>query len=167
MKSIIELYVGICLLRRSPATLPGAGSFLLIVFGVNLALSFLISMTLANAADPLRGVSVILLGQATTAVLVKLMLDARRLSDRFTTTLAALFGCDALMTVCFGLLSALLRALGPSGVLVALMLFLLWSVAVMGFILHHALNVRLGIGVGFALAISLLSTTLGQLVLGI
>jgi hypothetical protein len=112
-------------------------------------------------------VSVILLGQATTAVLVKLMLDARRVGDRFTTTLAALFGCDALMTVCFGLVSALLRAMGPSGVLVALTLFLLWSVAVMGFILHHALNVRFGIGVGLALATSLLSTTLGQLALGI
>jgi hypothetical protein len=57
--------------------------------------------------------------------------------------------------------------MGPSGVLVALTLFLLWSVAVMGFILHHALNVRFGIGVGLALATSLLSTTLGQLALGI
>jgi hypothetical protein len=71
------------------------------------------------------------------------------------------------MTVCFGLVSALLPAMGPSGVLVALTLFLLWSVAVMGFILHHALNVRFGIGVGLALATSLLSTTLGQLALGI
>jgi hypothetical protein len=37
------------------------------------------------------------------------------------------------------------------------LVFLIWSVAVAGFILHRALEVQLAIGIGVAMGISLLS----------
>ena len=166
MKSIIALFWGICLLRQSPAAVPGAGAFLIWVFVVNITTRALVSITI-GAGRPLVDIaSSIIIGQAITAALVKVMLDAKRFGDRLTTTLAALFGCDTVITACFGLLSPFFGLFGASGALFGFSLFLAWSIAVMGFILHRALAVSIGIGLGLALATSLIGVTVSQVALG-
>jgi len=166
MKSIVALFWGICLLRQSPAAVPGAGAFLLWVFAINISTSTLVSIAIGADRPLLDIAGNIIIGQTLTAMLVKVMLDAKRLGDRLTTTLAALFGCDIVITACFGLLAPFFNLFGASGALFGFSLFLAWSIAVMGFILHRALAISIGIGLGLALATSLIGVTVSQLALG-
>jgi len=166
MKSIINLFWGICLLRQSPAAVPGEGLFVGFVIGANLLVSLSASLALGGGRGFMVTLTGILVSQAVTASLVWLLLGARNLRVRFTTTLAALFGCDTLVTACFGLALPLLTLLGPAFASFAFLAFLLWSVAIAGFILHRALEVRLAIGIGLALGMSLLSVTVSQIAVG-
>jgi hypothetical protein len=59
-----------------------------------------------------------------------------------------------------------LTLLGSAAATAAFLAFLVWSVAVAGFILHRALDVRLPIGVGLALGMSLIGVTVSQIAVG-
>jgi hypothetical protein len=166
MKSIINLFWGICLMRQSPAAVPAQGGFVAAVVVANLLASLVVSLSLAGNPGFLVTLTGIIVGQAVTASLLWILLGARNLRARFTTTLAALFGCDVVITACFGLALPLLSLLGASATTLAFLLFLVWSVAVAGFILHRALDVRLAIGIGLALGMSLLSVALSQIAVG-
>jgi hypothetical protein len=60
----------------------------------------------------------------------------------------------------------LLSLLGPAAATPAFLLLLVWSVAVAGFILHRALEVRLPIGIGLGIGMSLISVAVSQLAVG-
>ena len=166
MKSIINLFWGICLLRQSPAAVPGQGGFVAIVVAANLLVSVGVSLSLAESPGIMRTVTGIVVVQATTAGLVWLVLAGRNLRVRFTTTIAALFGCDLLITLCFGLAMPVLNLLGPSVLGVAALLLMVWSTTVVGFILHRAAEVTLPIGIGLALAMSIIGVSTSQLAVG-
>src|SRR5512145_316972 len=74
MKSIINLFWGICLLRQSPAAVPGQGAFVAIVVAANLVVSVGVSLSLAESPGVMRTVTGIVVGQAVTASLVWLVL---------------------------------------------------------------------------------------------
>lgn len=166
MKSIINLFWGICLLRQSPAAVPGQAAFVACVICLNLLVSVVVSLSFEGNPGFMITLTGIVVNQAVTAGLVRIVLGARNLAARFSTTLAALFGCDTLITACFGLTLPLLNLLGPSAAAFAFLAFLVWSVAVVGFILHRALDVGLPIGIGLALGMSLLSVTVSQIAVG-
>jgi hypothetical protein len=166
MKAILNVFWGICLLRQSPALVPGSGPFVTVIVIANVVVSTLVSLGMPSEAGVLQTATGILVSQAVTASLVWLALTARNLASRFMTTLAALFGCDLIITGCFALVLPLAVSVGPSLMNATLLLFLVWSVAVAGFILHRALAVHLAIGIGFALGISLVSVSLSQLAMG-
>lgn len=166
MKSIINLFWGICLLRQNPALVPAYGWFVTLVVVTNLLFSTLISLSFDARLGFLQTLTSIIVGQTVTASLAWLVLSSRNLADRFTTTITALFGCDLIITACFAAALPVINLLGPGGSTVGFLMFLLWSVAVAGFILHHALSVRLAIGIGLALGMSLLSVTFSQLAIG-
>lgn len=166
MKSIINLFWGICLLRQSPAAVPGQRSFVVVVVAADLLASVLVSQSLPGDADLLRNLTGIVVGQAVTASLVWLVLAARDLGARYATTIAALFGCDLLLTLCFGLAVPLLYLLGAQATALASLVLMLWSVIVVGFILHRAAEVTLSIGIGLALGMSLFGVAVGQIAVG-
>jgi hypothetical protein len=166
MKSIINLFWGICLLRQSPSAVPGHGAFVAIVVAANLVVSVAVSLTLAEQPDVMRTATGIVVGQATTACLVWLVLAGRNLRARFTTALAALFGCDLLITLCFGLVMPVLNLLGPAALGVAALLLMVWSITVVGFILHRAAEVTQPVGIGLALGMSIIGVSLSQLAVG-
>ncbi len=166
MKTIINLFWQICLLRQSPAHVPAQGPFVALVVGANLLCSVLVSVALDDNLDVLRVTTSIIVGQTATAVLVLLALTLKNFGNRFVTTITAIFGCDLIITACFGLVLPLASLWGGAVVNIALVAFLVWSVAVAGFILHRALEVQLAIGIGVAMAISLMSVTFGQLAIG-
>lgn len=166
MKSIINLFWGICLLRQSPAVVPANGAFVALVVGGNLLVSLAVSLSFEDNPGFGSTITGIIVGYAVTASLVWLLLGAKGLRDRFLTTIAALFGCDLVITACFGVALPLVNLLGPSAAAFAFLVFLMWSVAVVGFILHRALDVRLAIGIGLALGMSLLSVTVSQIAVG-
>jgi hypothetical protein len=163
MKSILNLFWQICLLRQSPALVPSEGWFVALVVGANLLCSTLVSLGFDAQVGLLRIANSIVVGQAVTAVLMLLALAAKGLTARFVTTLTAWFGCDLIITACFALVLPVASALGPFALSMTFLMVLIWSVAVAGFILHRALEVQLAIGIGIAMAMSLLSVSAAQL----
>lgn len=166
MKPILNLFWQICLLRQSPAYVPTYGWFVVLVVAANLACSTMVSAGLDPGFGLLRTVTVIIVGQTTTAALVMLALALKDLGARFLTTITAIFGCDLLITACFGLVVPLSALFGETVISVAGIGFLVWSVAVAGFILHRALQTQLALGIGVAMGISLMSATLGRVAVG-
>jgi hypothetical protein len=166
MKSIINLFWGICLLRQSPAVLPGQPAFVTSVVLANIVVSLVVSLSFSEHAGVYVTLNGIIVSHAVTASLVWLVLSARGLTTRFTTALAALLGCDLVITACFGLALPLLMLLGSAGATLGFLSFLLWSIAVAGYILHHAAGVRLAIGIGLGLGLALLSVSISRIAIG-
>lgn len=166
MKPIFNLFWQICLLRQSPAYVPTYGWFVTLVIIANVACSTLVSASLDDGFDLFGTLTGIIVGQTTTAVLVMVALLFKNLTQRFVTTLTAIFGCDLVITACFALVLPLSGLLGEPAVTLAVVAFLVWSVAVAGFILHQALQTQLPIGIGVAMGISLMSVTLSRVALG-
>lgn len=166
MKVVFQMFWRICLLRQSPAHVPTEGWFVAVVVGANLLVSVLVSVSVDRVTDPLVVTTRIVVSQTTYACLVWLAAYLRDHPRRFTGTLAALFGCDALITACFGLLAPLVIALDERVINVLSIGFLVWSLAVAGYILGQALSVRLGIGVLLALGMMVLSVAAGNTAIG-
>lgn len=166
MKPILNLFWQICLLRQSPAHVPAYGWFVGLVVALNLLGSTVVSASLDDGFDLLESLTGIIVSQTTTASLVMLALMFRNLAQRFVTTITAIFGCDLLITACFALVLPMSALLGDAAVTLALVAFLIWTVAVSGFILHRALDVQLPVGIGVAMGISLMSVTLGRVAVG-
>jgi hypothetical protein len=166
MKPIFTLFLQICLLRQSPAYVPTYTWFVVLVVAANLLLSTFISLGMDENLDALRTATSIIVGQTTTAALVWLALTLQNVGERFVTTVTAIFGCDLLITVSFGLVMPLSMLWGTAVTTLILLVFLIWSVAVVGFILHRALEIPMPIGIGVAMLITLMSVTLGQLATG-
>jgi len=166
MKTIFDLFWQICLLRKSPAYVPTYGWFVALVLVANVISSTLVTLGFGGDVSLLESLNSIMVGQTTTAGLVFLALSMRNLGARFVTTITAMFGCDLIITACFGMVLPLASQLGPMAVSLAFLAFLIWSVAVGGYILHRALDVQLAIGVGVAMGISLVSVMFSQVATG-
>jgi hypothetical protein len=166
MKTIFDLFWQICLLRKSPAHVPTYGWFVALVLVANLISSTLVTIGFGGDVSVLESLNSIIVGQATTAGLVLLALSMRNLGPRFVTTITAMFGCDLIITACFGLVLPLATQLGQMAVSLVFLAFLIWSVAVAGYILHRSLDVQLAIGVGVAMGISLVSVMFSQVATG-
>lgn len=174
MKPIILLFWQICRLKQGPEHVPTATWFVGLVIVANLLCSLLVSGVvnvqfadpdLADAGEPalplLTTATTIVVSQATIAALTWLALQLRELGERFFATITALFGCDLLITACFGALLPLLNLI-PAARALAFLLMLIWSISVMGFILHRALRVQLSIGVLVAVGISIIGLAMSE-----
>lgn len=166
MRALINLFWQICLLRRSPAAVPANGAFVAVVVVANLLCSVLVSRGFGSEVGVVTTAASILVGHATTAGMVWLALYWAGKPDRFITTITAIFGCDLIITACFSLLIPLNNALSDTATGIVLVLFMVWSVTVAGFILQRAMDVRFGAGVALALGISLFSVIVGQAAVG-
>jgi hypothetical protein len=164
MKSIINLFWGICLLRQSPAVVPGQGWFVALVLVANLVVGLIVLLPLPDSPAFGRVITGLVVGQAVSASLIWLVLGARDVPERFTTVLAAFFGCELLIEVCLGLALPLLYLLGLPDLL-ALFPAALWLITVTGYILHRAAAVTMPIGIGLAVGVQLLGSAAGQLVI--
>jgi hypothetical protein len=174
MKPILLLFWHICRLKQSPEHVPTHTWFVLLVIIANLVGSLIVSGVVnvefsepgdANEAGqglPLLATATgIVVGQTTTAVLTWLILQMRELGDRFFATITAMFGCDLLITACFGALLPLLSLI-PSARALVFLLFLIWSISVMGFILHRSLQVQLAVGIMIAVGISIMGLAMSE-----
>jgi archaellum biogenesis protein FlaJ (TadC family) len=166
MKTILNLFWQICLLRQSPAYVPTYGWFVGLVVGANVVSSAMVAVAFDATANILQALTSIIVGQTTTAVIVLLVLSMRNMAPRFVTTITALFGCDLIITACAGLVLPLATQLGPMAVSLVFLAFLIWSVAVSGYIMHRAVEVQLAIGVGIAMGMSLMSVMFSQIAIG-
>jgi hypothetical protein len=166
MKAIFDLFWQICLLRRSPAYVPTFGWFVALVVVTNVISSTVVALGFNTDYTGLETLTSVIVGQTTTAVLAFLALSMRNVGSRFVTTITAMFGCDLIITACFGMVLPLATALGPMAVSLVFLAFLIWSIAVSGYIMHRALDVQLAIGIGVAMGISLVSAMFSQVAVG-
>jgi hypothetical protein len=156
---MLKKLVEICLLRAGPQDLPAAPPFLALV----LAGYFLVDVLIARLNFELgAALGVSLLDVLLLAAFAQLVLRIAARPERFNQTLAALAGTGLLL----GLLAyPLIRALTlthaagetASGLALAWLAVLAWSLLILGHILRHALTVPLMTGVGIGVLYSLLS----------
>ena len=166
MKSVIQMFWRICLLRQSPAYVPTQGWFVASVVAANLLTSVIVSVSLDESADALETITRVVVSLAMFAGLVWLATFLREVPARFPGTLTALFGCDLMITAVFGVLVPIGARFGD-GVLNVLQLgYFVWSLTVAGFILSRALDVRVGIGILIAFGMLVLQVAAGQTAIG-
>lgn len=161
MHPFIESYWKICRFQWGPQDLPGSRN----LFIVTLLLYLLISTIISGfELEPERALLASIAEVALMLGVVRLMLWVRDLWPRFQQTATALLGTGTL----FGFVAVPLmwwrfqyqdpaEALLPSLVLFTLFI---WSVAVTGHILRHALNVPYYAGVALSLLYTYISVTL-------
>lgn len=166
MRTLFHLFWQICLLRQSPAAVPANGVFVGIVVLANLVCSVAVSRGFGSEQSLLTTATGTIVGQAATAALVWLALYGSGKPERFVTTITAMFGCDLIITACFSLLIPVTATAGATVSGVILLLFMVWSVTVAGFILQRAMQIRFGMAVALALGISLFSVIIGQAAIG-
>lgn len=167
MKVLLQMFWRICLFRQSPADVPTENWFVATVVAANLLTSIVVSVAIDQTITTLEVVTRVVVGQAAYASLLWLATYLREFPNRFPATLTALFGCDLLITAAFGLLVPLLtKFLNESALSVVSLAFMLWSLAVAGYILSQALAVRLGIGILIAVGMTVFTVSAGFAAIG-
>jgi hypothetical protein len=162
MKVVVQLFWQICLLRQGPEQVPTQNWFITAVVGANIACSLTLSLLLDASSGFLSVLTRLVVTQATNAALVWLALFLREHGNRFPATVTALFGCDLIITACFATLVPFVSIIGEGGSTFIFLGFMLWSVAVSGFIMHRALSVPLGIGILIAVGMMVLSVATSE-----
>ncbi|MEE8078232.1 MAG: hypothetical protein V3T18_04485 [Pseudomonadales bacterium] len=166
MKTVLNLFWQLCLLRQSPEYVPTQSWFIAAIVVGNLITSALLAIA-GNVEQPvLSVVTSVVVGQATTAGLVGLALFLREHPERLLATITAIFGCDLIITACFGVLMPLTSSLADTALSITYLAFLVWSITVTGFILHRALSTNLPIGITVAMGILVLSVSTSQVAIG-
>jgi hypothetical protein len=159
---LLKLIVDICLLRAGPQDLP-ASSSLTVLAGLGYFFSslllFLVDARLPSAL-PAAGADTVLLCGFTWG-----MLQVRHYPERFKQTLSALAATGTLLGLCaLPLIEAIVRAQAEggdaAGVLFGWLAMLLWSFAVFGHIVRHALSVPLSFGVGLGVLFAIISVVI-------
>ena len=166
MKTVIQMFWRICLLRQSPAQVPTQSWFVATVVVANLLTSVIVSISIDQAATLLEITTRVVVGQATYAALVWLATYLREFPDRFAGTLTAIFGCDMIITAMFGVLVPIFRAFSDGTLSILSLGFMVWSLAVAGFILAKALSTQIGIGILLALGMTVMTVATGQIAIG-
>ena len=166
MKTVLNLFWQLCLLRHSPEFVPTQGWFIATIVAGNLLATVLLSFALGIEQPILSTVTSAVVTQATIAGLVWLALFLREHPERLLATITAVFGCDLIISACFGAIIPLTTVLPEISLNIANLTYLVWSVAVTGFILHRALKVNMAIGITVALGIMVLSVATSQVAIG-
>ncbi len=159
--TVIQYFWQLCMLRAHPGQVPTAGWFVALVVLINLGLSIALSK-LINDIDTLRITTAIIVQLATFAALLWSGLYLRELPQRFTATLTAWLGCDTVITAVIGAVLAVLSRINENAASGAILVLLVWSLAVGAHIVRHAFNVSMGFGVVIAIGLTMLATMISQ-----
>ncbi len=166
MDALIRAFWRILLLRAGPQSLPAAPALLwlalLLHYGVGL-LHALFSLPFGFAA------LYALVSTLTMMAVVHGLLLLFHRHVRYTQTLSALAGCEALLGLMLLPLSVLFVQSGGGGELQGLLAILSlmvigWNVAVAAHIFRHALSVSTGLGFLYSIAYLIIAITLGDMV---
>jgi hypothetical protein len=153
MNALLKYFLDLCLLRAAPQDLPVSQTLLALTIAANLLTSLLLSlsMRLDTAPTLLQSALEILL----LLGLLRLVLNLSGRGARFMQSASAAMGASALLAVvAVPVVSLAGSESGDLALLAGLSMLglLIWNVLVLGHILRHALEIRLGQGVMGALA---------------
>lgn len=157
-----DILFGIIRLRTGPQDLPASSNLLVMVFLASSAIS-IIGLSQFNA--PTNMLAQILASAAFTLLFVWAALQIRGGKNRFLQTATALFATDAVLTIialpaAIGLDPAAQEASAVAAFW--LLIVLLWTVAVIGHIFRHALDIPFAGGILVALLFVFLSLNLSS-----
>lgn len=146
----LQRLVAIALLREGPQDLPASQNLMLLLALVTGAINYPGIVYYTPEVQPLVQLGLLL---GFNAVFVYIALGLRNLRPRFTQSMTALFGTDALISA---VALPILFLLGPPGATetgggsgiaaIAFLLLLVWNIAVVNHILRQALDVNRFIG---------------------
>ncbi len=161
MNALLKYFVDLCLLRAAPQDLPVSQTLLNLTIVANLLTSLMLSLSMQMETAPtiLQGALeiVLLLG------LLWLVLNLTGRSERFVQSAAAAMGSSALLGIVALPVVSLAGSSEEGLALVAglsMLGLVIWSILVLGHIMRHALEIRLGQGVMVALAYTFTSYSL-------
>lgn len=153
---LVKCFLDLCLFRSGPQDLPASRFLLSLVIILNV----LVSVFLASLEGELsQAVLQSVLAPALLALFLFGLLKFSNHSSRYTQTVTAGIGGDALITV-LAVPPVLLGLIIPDvRGYVGLLLFalMLWEIAVIGHIIRHAMDIPFMAGLGLALAYTALS----------
>ena len=161
MKAVLNLFWQICLMRQGPEYVPTYPWFVGGVVCANLLGVLTLSIAISGEQTPLMVATYVVVTLSVTAALTYLACYLREVPSRFLAAFTAICGCDLIITILFALLLPVSSMLGQAAAFLPLC-FMVWSVTVVGFILHRALDTHLMVGIATAIGISLLSVSAGQ-----
>jgi len=164
---LLNLFVDICLLRARPQNLPSSRTLLWLTGAASL---FTGTLVIIEGLDGLgRALLAQLLDLALLLGLLRLALSATARGGRFRQTASALFGTSTFINMVTMPLQLTMRG-DPSSSLfgelaaVLYLIIIVWALLVMGHILRHAFEIRLGaanlIALGYFFMINWLIQTL-------
>ncbi|MDH3690414.1 MAG: hypothetical protein OEU36_13130 [Gammaproteobacteria bacterium] len=165
MLSLVKSFVGISLFRSKPQDLPGSAS---LVWATAIA-GILIRTLVDRSEGPLSTIFAISAVQVITfGAVVWLILRMMGLSERWNQTISALYGTDCLVRLVgwpaisrfysikhqIDLSISTQAPLPPEAATPTLLLFVLafWTIAIMTFVLRHALEKSIGVSLIITLA---------------
>ena len=165
MLPIFSLFWRIAQLKGGPEHLPASTFLLAMITSLNIAVSFIISVSIGT--QPATTVATtILTNLAAQALIIYGLLALVGKSARLTQTLTAFFGCDLLLNLVIGCCIALMRILGVDFLTTLALIIFFWSITVFGYILHKAMEIHMAMGVALALLLTVITLALGQLAVG-
>ena len=163
MTAVLRLFWNICLLRDGPETVPTHTWFLVSLIAAELAMGVVLSALLNPDLSFALWLNLAFINLAVTASIAWFALYLRNCEPRFPATLGAILGTEVLIDAVGAL--ALSATSGVARMTTGWILTL-WSVAVIGFILHRALATRLWVGILLSFAIGVLGTFIAIALLG-
>ena len=163
MTAVLRLFWNICLLRNGPESVPTHTWFLVSLIAAELAMGVVLSAVMYPSFSFPLWLNLALINLAVTASIAWFALYLRNCEPRFPATLGAILGTEVLIDAV-----GVLALSATSGVAERTTGWILtvWSVAVIGFILHRALATRLWVGISLSLANMLFGVFVAVALLG-
>lgn len=159
MKALINYFFDLCLLRVKPQDLPASHSLLNLTFTLNVFAGLLL------IGDVRPNPAIALLESFLGAVLLLsslwVMLYWQKKATRFTQAATGMMGTGFLLSLIA--LPLLVLAGGEQGALniagVLLLLLVIWSIVVLGYILQHTFDIPLSMAIAVGLLYTFISYT--------
>lgn len=164
LRILVSTVWQILLLRRGPQGLPSAPLFVALIAGANLLVSLLVSARFSPELPALALMASIAVALATQAALVYFALWVRNVPNRFNPTLAALLACDLVLVALYGIILGISGGIAEETPSLTSQLvtlgYLIWSVSVAGWVLHHALQSTFFVAVLVAIGINIFAVAM-------
>jgi len=164
MLFLVSLFWNICLTRKGPEDVPPQYALIgLIVIG-KIVLVLIVTAVLQTEFSALSLITQIVTWATVAGLLSALALQIKGNFERFIPTFGAILGTDFVVTALYGLTFMGVRLTGVEfdpnlGTLVNT-LVQLWTIFIIGFIMHRALDINIGLGIAVSLVIKIFSETI-------
>ena len=171
MLFLVSLFWNICLTRKGPEDVPAQHALIgLLVIG-KIVLVLVVTSVLQTEFSTLSLITQIVTWAAIAGLLSALALQLKGNFERFVPTLGAILGTDLVVTALYGLIIMAVRLSGIEldaniGTIFNT-LVQLWTIFIVGFIMHRALDVNIGLGITASLVIKIFSETISIQIAGL
>jgi hypothetical protein len=162
MKALFFTFFDICLLKRGPEVVPTHPLFLALLVGAYLLVGVAVSLALHEGWTVMTALTYTVVSMAAVAAATWFILYLRNLDRRFSGTVAALYGCDLLLSALLYVVLQFTATVTEAMAIAAVVIVSIWYIAVSGYILQRALGITLMMGILLAMGIALFSVGLGD-----